>query len=74
MLLHPMKQNLGENTFISFPMFVLKKKKELISSLCRPLADRESHYEDEDTSAAAANKKRKSRTSAPPPSKKKRRS
>lgn len=37
--------------------------------LCRPLADRESHYEDEETTS----KKRKVRTSAPP-SKKKRRS
>lgn len=37
--------------------------------LCRPLADRESHYEDEETTS----KKRKVRSSAPP-SKKKRRS
>lgn len=70
----PCETQFGENTPISFPMFGGKKKK-LISSLCRPLADRESHYEEEDTSAAAtANKKRKTRTPAPPPSKKKRRS
>lgn len=69
----PCETQFGENTSISFPMFGGKKK--LISSLCRPLADRESHYEEEDTSAAAtANKKRKTRTPAPPPSKKKRRS